>query len=58
MNNYGFEQLTIEEGGMSIVMEFPKNPLDNCISITQEVKDILKTILFEQLEKVSGGILC
>lgn len=53
MKNPEFERLTTEDNGMSIVMEFPKNHSDNSDSITQDIKSILKNILFEYLKKVS-----
>ncbi len=53
MKNHEFERLSIENNGMSIVMEFPKNHSDNSDFLTQDIKDILKNILFEYLEKVS-----
>lgn len=53
VDNQKFDQITIEENGMTINFEFPQNSSDNDNLIKQEIKDILKSSLFEYIEKIS-----
>ena len=52
VDNQKLDQITTEENGMTITFEFPQNSSDNDNLIKQEIKDILKSSLFEYIEKI------